>query len=46
MPDRRRAFRLETIHGVLQYPIGIRVGASHVVEPGIDTECLDADTFF
>jgi hypothetical protein len=48
MPDRRRAFRLETIHGVLQHPIGIGYALvlSHVVEPGIDAECLDKDTLF
>ena len=38
MSDRRRAFRLETMHLVLQYPIDI--------EPGLDAECLDKDTLF
>ena len=48
MPDRRRAFRMETIHSVLQHPIGIghALMLSHVVEPGIDAECLDEDSFF
>jgi hypothetical protein len=48
MPDRRRALRLETIHSVLQHAIGIghALVLSHVVEPGIDAECLDEDTLF
>ena len=46
MPDGRRAFRLETMHRVLQHPIGIghALMLSHVVEPGIDVECLGEDT--
>jgi len=48
MPDRRRAFRLETMHGILQDAIGVghALMLSHVLEPGIDAECLDEGTLF
>ena len=48
MPDRRRAFRSETIHSVLQHAIGIghALMLPHVVEPGIDAECLDEGPLF
>src|SRR5205814_2239971 len=45
MSDRRRAFCVEAMHRVLQHAIGIgnALMLPHVLEPGIDVECLDED---
>jgi hypothetical protein len=44
MPDRRRAFRVEAMHRVLQDAIGIGYALMlpHVLEPGIDVKRLQA----
>jgi hypothetical protein len=48
VPDGGVAVGLKAVHGVLQHAIGIghALMLSHVVEPGIDAECLDKDTLF
>src|SRR6266849_5476402 len=45
MSDRGCAFRVEAMHRVLQHAIGIgnALMLPHVLEPGIDVECLDED---
>ena len=48
MPDGGVAFGLKAVHCILQHPIGIghALMLTHVLEPGIDAECLDEDPLF
>ena len=48
VPDGGVGSDIKAVHCILQYTIGIGYALmlSHVVEPGIDAECLDKDTLF